>query len=189
MAKQVHLMLDRHEVMYLWERVSGAMKVAQNIINNLTGPVNVHTDEQAAQLKAAREMEEALKQPVGEMMGILAAGDKQRLNIQDIRKELTEALDLVEEDEAKAAIHETLGKLPKDEPYRITMERDAGKHTLEMVERDILNYQTKVIPHHEKMDKSAFADKMFTKSYYVNLKKKEKTILEGLRSKIMKELG
>lgn len=189
MAKQVNLMLDRHEVMYLWERISGAMKVAQGIINSLTGPVNVHTDEQAAKLKSARAMEEALKQPVGEMMGILAAGDKHRLNLQDIRKELNEALELVEEDEAKEAIHATLKKLPTAEPYRVTMEREAAKHTLEMVERDILNYQTKVIPEHEKMLPSQFEDKMFTKSYYINLKKKEKTILEGLRGKIMKEIG
>ena len=118
----------------------------------------------------------------------LDAGDAQRLKLDDMRKELNEAFDLVEEDSAKELILKRLKELPKEEPYRVQFDRGTAKFTLKLIENDLHKFTSQVIPTYEKADASEFTDAIQTKTYWVNKAKQSKGILEQLKIKLEKAL-
>jgi hypothetical protein len=189
MAKEIILRLAKHEVMYIWEQISQNMKQMQETINNLTGPVNVHTEAQAQQLAGARSVVSGFQIPFQELPGIIKAGDVHHLELGFERARLQDALSLVTNEDTKANIRARIAGIPESEPYIVRMEREGAKMLLAILEAHVTHYQTQVIPGHDKMPNENFDDPCYTKEYWLALKKREKENLEKLRTTVSKELG
>lgn len=186
MDKNITVPFTREEISWLYSWVDGAAKKARQIIADLTGPVNVRTDEQEQMLAQAQKVHEPLTALATAALATLEDGDRKRHALADFRRELEEARAFVEEESAKEEIDKRLAQLPEFEPYRVVFEgRESLKFVLQAVEQQIVHYRTHVLPYYEGRKADTYTDPIMTKSYYVNKKKAEKLALEGLNTKLL----
>lgn len=119
----------------------------------------------------------------------LVTGNKERLDIVQLKDELEDAYSLVGDNaEARREITKRLADLPKEEVYRITYDQETAKLTLKMLEKDLTHFRAHVIPGYEKKDPADFKDIIQTKTFWINKAIRAKDILDGLKSKIEREL-
>ncbi len=115
-------------------------------------------------------------------------GEVNRLGLDNLKRDLQDALIFCEEPEAKAEAQNQLDNLPKEEDYRVTFDRETAKFTLKMLIKEIEWIRATNIPNLEKRDAALFEDKILTRSYYINKAKRAKSILEEMKKKLEKEL-
>lgn len=185
------LVFTRMELTWLMRQMEAGRDRADGIIKTYSGDVISRTklaDEQRAQLDEAQQHRETLERLVQDMKDRLAEGERQRLAIYNMKMDLEEAFDLVDEDSGKQEVMNRLKQLPKQEDYRIQFDRTTIKFTLKLIENDLHKFRSQIIPNYEKAPPEQFEDPIQTKSYWVNKARKSKEILESLKSKLEKKL-
>lgn len=166
-------------------------KITQAFIEETEGtlsqfPVDLSMEDAVRKTGVQKHLDN-LKRQRQTFLDLLAGGDRDFLKNQRIYDELTEAYDLVEEEEAKVEIKKRLDEKPTNYVYRIPFSRVAAKDLITILDNILERYRKDVIPNAEKEDptKCPFP---FTKSYYVNARKREKALIEQLKIKVEKEL-
>ena len=187
-TREFTLTFSRLELEWLYRNMKHAHDKMEKIIATFSGPVAELTEPQALELKEAQTYVTELRDLARSMDATLTAGDQNRLKLRDTKAALEEAFDLVEEDSAKALILEKMRELPKDEVYRVTLDRGSAKFTLKLIESDLEKVRNKMIPTYEKKDDSEFTDPIMTRTYYLNKAKRIKRTLEELQGKLQKAL-
>lgn len=175
--------LTRTETNWLHRQLQSGVDVTEGLMKQFTGPLSTDKNKELTELQVQRDELSRLAQVLSDM---LANGERTRAKISYMREEYEEALLL--NPEASVQIREELDVLPKEEPYRVGFNRHTLKMTLDLVNRDIVRYQTKTIKHYEESKDEEYVNPIFNKTYYVNKARKEKTILEELKKKLEREL-
>lgn len=179
------VVFNRTELFWLYRQLASGRDRAEARTKQFTGELS---PEQNAELTQAVKYFEELKKLVQGVKDSLDNGEREKMKLQALKEDLTEALDLVEEETAKEEIHKRLHDLPKEEDYRIAFDRETCKFTVALVENDLHKFRSQVIPEYEKMAAEEFTDPIQTKSYWVNKARKSKEILEKLKIKLERAL-
>lgn len=187
-GKRHTVIFDRTEVTWLYRKCKMALDHAEEIMRAFTNKQPELSSNEKEQLSAAQEGGPFLLEMTRSLEGLLNDGAKERMGMEKRKVELTNIIDLAEEEVAKSLAKAELSKIPADEPYKMIMSRDMVKFFLDMVEKDINNIQFKVIPNYQQQKDDIFTDPMMPKSFYINKNKKQKTVLEIMRAKLEKVL-
>lgn len=182
MSNEQNIPFTRLQLRWLTRQLESGYKRAKAEGEKFTGELD---REQTDKLNEIVKHQDELAKLVMEFTDKLSEGERNLGKLATMRGELEEALTLVEEPEAVEEINKRLANLPQDEgDYVVTMDRGSIKFTLKLVENDLTKYRTHVIPAYEKADPADFKDAVCTRSYWLNMKKKEKRILEELKLKL-----
>jgi hypothetical protein len=192
MSKNMTIPYERKEVNWMYGRIRTVKETYERIIQEWSGSAiltKAISEDQQKALEEAQANIESITKLCHSVGDILTAGDESRLKIHDLRTSLNEAFDLVEEDSAKQEIMNRLKQLPKEEPYRITVDRATAKFLLKLVENDLHKFRSHIIPNYEASKPEDHKDPIQTKSFWVNKSKASKVILENLKGKLSKALS
>lgn len=189
--RKLHIQLNRVEFNWLYRHLLHEKDKRTAVIKTYSGDAiskNKASEEQLALLKVAETEAEEITQLSDKMASILSLGDRRRLELNDVRRNLNDAFDLCDEESAKAEVMARLKALPKEEMYTIDFVRQTIKFTLNFVENDLHKFRSQVIPNLEKKDAGDFKDPIETKSYYLNRARRDKKLLEELKVKLERAL-
>ncbi len=176
--------MQRLEIQWLHRHLTSAMQQALAQLESLKGPQAVPNE-----VASVEEYYLEIQRLTGALHDRLVTGNKERLDIVQLKDELEDAYSLVGDNpDAKAEIDKRLADLPKEETYRITFDKETAKLTLKMLEKDLTHFRQHVIPGYEKKDSTEFKDVIQTKLFWINKAIRAKDILDGLKSKIEREL-
>lgn len=192
MSKNMTLPFERKEVNWMYGRIRAVKETYERIIQEWSGSAILNkaiSEDQEKALAEAQGNIEGITKLTHSVGDILVAGDESRLKIHDMRTALNEAFDMVEEDAAKQECMNRLKSLPKEEPYRITVDRATAKFLLKLVEKDLHKFRAEVIPNYEASKPEDHKDPIQTRSFWINKSKASKTILEQLKGKLDKALS
>lgn len=181
----------RKEINIYYRRVQMIKFVLEQRIKKLTdrpSPIKL-TDKENKQLTEYRVELDQMTTMEKTTKDFIEQGLKNRIKLIALRDELEEALELVEEPEAKKQARHALANLPKEENYRLSFDRESLAYFIKMFEGDIQKMRNTVIPNYQKMNHSDFEDKIQTKTYYVNKAKKDKETLDALVDKLRKVIA
>ena len=178
------LTLERQEAKLLRTLVEVQSDKAQHIMLR-NGQVGLSISEQQM-LSWAKKVQESLLQASRRLIDLVDSGARRRLLIVDEIEALRDDLECVEESE-KAAIQALIDSAPASEEYKLDIDRTALKEIVRILDEQIDNIRTFLIPSYLKKDDSSFKQPK-TKVYYVNRLKKNKEILERLAIKCRKRL-
>jgi len=191
-VKTFTIVFTRIELTWLYRQLCAGKDKAEGIIKTHGGGDVISqakaTEAQVKEHAEARVHFEELTRLTQIMKERLDAGEKERLQLVNIRMDLMEATELVEEKSAKEAITNRLAELPAEEPYRIQFDKGTCKFTLRLIESDLHKFRSQVIPQYEASKPEDYTDDIQTKSYWVNKARKSKAILDGLKTKLEKAL-
>lgn len=185
------MVFDRYEINWLYRRIKGARDraVAVQQKYNLTSMKAV-TEIELEELKAARENNQFLHDQTQQMETLLEDGLRRMGALTIRREELKDNLTLCDEQHVRDRIQNELEALAYEEEYRITMDRQTLKFVSKLVEKQILDIKTKLIPHYTNASTEHFenAENPMSRSYYINKHTRTKVMLEKLQVRIEKRL-
>lgn len=182
-AEQFTIHMNRIEVQWLHRQLMSSRMMAEKQLEQFKGPLS---EDKAKKHDEAKAYAEELKRLEDMMFTRLEQGNMERLHISQVKEDLEEALEL--NPYATVEIRKRLDDLPKEEPYRITFDRETAKFTLKLIENDLTKFRLHVIPGYEKKPESDFKDPIQSKEYWINKAHKAKKILDSLKIKLEKEL-
>lgn len=184
--KEITITVNRVELNWLYRQMSSGRDRAAALVEQYKGP---QADGKADQIANAQARHHELSQVVQALKDLLDEGVRSRANIVFMKEELMEAIDLVEDDvDALAAISRKLEDLPREEDYRLTFDRDTVKVIIELIEKDLQNFRSHIIPTYEKANQEDFKDPIQTKAYFINKARKAKDTLDNLKHRMEKQL-
>lgn len=175
--------LTRVELNWLYRQLLSGKDKAHSIVQTYTGPLS---EDRTKELNEAQQHLDELIKLTNAIKDRLDLGDKERLQVNDLRQELEEALELAPS--SAVAIRKRLEALPKETEYKMQFDRETLKFTQKLVENDLQKFRLHVIPNYEKAEPSEFKDPIQTKEFWVNKARKSKAILENLNIKLGKAL-
>lgn len=185
--KIIPFRFTRQEIVWLYRHLLAELAEEEVEIKKYTGELN---EEQNAKLTALTKQRDELTSKTTQLRDRLLQGDKERLNLFDVGKNLRESLDMADSEEHKAIIQKRLDELPTEEFYLFEINYKFAKYILSLLERGLHHFKTQVIPNHLKEEESKFGneDPILTKSFITKLKYKEKNELEQLKLKFERAL-
>lgn len=181
--EQFTINITRMEIQWMHRQLMNGRIMAEAKMGQLTGPLSDDKTKELQEVTAQRDELLRLETAVQDRIN---QGNQDRLNIVRLKEDLEEAMDL--NPAASLEIRRRMDALPKEEPYRITFDRETAKFTLALLEKDLTKFKMHTIPAYEKKSEDDFKDPIQNKTYWVNKANRAKTILEALKSKIEREL-
>lgn len=184
------MVFDRHEINWLYRRIKAARDRAVMIIQKYSLTSAQVSETEQEELKAARENNQFLHDQVQQMENLLEDGLRRMGALTIRREELKDNLTLCDEQHVKDRIQNELEALAYEEEYRITMDRQTLKFVAKLVEKQISDIKTKLIPHYTNASTEHFenAENPMSRSYYINKHTRTKVMLEKLQVRIEKRL-
>lgn len=189
MSKEFTVTFTRKEVEWMYRRLGGAVRHAEEIINSLSGKSDIGEKAELA-LTAAQNDIEMLKTQHNELRSLIEGGMKQLGALNARREELEEQLSLTDEPHMKEKVQKDLDSLQTEEEYRVKMNRHSIKYMLEVVDMTINSIKTQVIPNYEKSPADHFETNEIpmSRSYYINKAWRDKVMLEDMYKRLEKRL-
>lgn len=170
--------VSRVELQWMFRQFKSATERAEALVKPPANP----TTEQVKLYDETKRVSQMLQDQ-------LADGRRQKLELEALKEELNDAVELVGDDDiALNAIEDRLAALPKEEDYKLTFDRETAKFILKLLEKDIQTFFGKVIPNTQARPDSDFTDPVQTKQYWVNRAKRARDILEALKIRLERHL-
>ncbi len=189
MIKQHTIIFNRKEVDWLYRRVNGAFKRADEILTE-SHKGGEQSEPQKLVAKEAQDNIEMLKKQSHDMASLITDGLTRLGALGARRAELEEALSFTEEPASRTKISDELAALPIEEEYRVTMDRHAIKYIISIVDDMLMRLRTKIIPEYQNAPVEHYenAERVMSRSYYVNKNLRMKVMLEDMQRKLEKRL-
>ncbi len=180
--KELHITMTRIELNWLYRQLEAGKDKAEGYILKLQGP---QSEDKAEEIGEAVKQRDYLLSLCSFCKDALDYGERQRAKLAFMRTELEEARELVGDNEnALTAIRDRIDALPKEEPYKITVDRPMVKFILKLIENDLHKFRSSIIPKYESSSEEDFKDVIQTKTFWINKARKSKDVLDALKSKL-----
>lgn len=182
------VVFSRQEITWLRNRFVLAKKHAEAIIENASSSPPT-TDMGKLEFKKAQENLQMLVKQANDIEDLIMDGMTKLGSLNAHREQLEDSMSLAEEPHIQEKIKTELASLPKEEEYRVKMNRHSIKFILSIVEVALDNIKV-IIPEYEKRPMEHFETKEcpMSRSYYINKHLRTKTMLEQIRTRLEKRL-